>query len=89
MTVVEKAVSMFLNRSVEMKETVTRFRELNPTEFDDEKRLSAKLMRMAIETVEEAMGISSELQRVRAYALTAAKSDENLDIFVDQTELDS
>lgn len=80
---VQKAVQFGIQRSRMLNELVTRFRELN-SEFDDLK-LGAKLLRFAVETVEEANGISLELKRYQAYIKVADKSAnvalKNADIF--------
>jgi len=80
---VEKAVAHAMTRSVDFKTLLDRFREINP-EFDDMK-MGAKLLRFAIETVEESHGITAELKRYHAYIEVADKSAnvklKNHDIF--------
>lgn len=78
---VSKAVSHGLKRSFEMRALVERIREINPW-FDDELKLGAKLLSLAIETTEEAVGISAELKRYKAYVDVADRSaNVNADIF--------
>lgn len=62
----ERSVNRFLDRAKENLECVTRVQELNP-EFED-LRGGAKLLRVIAETAEEAMGLSYELQKLRALA---------------------
>lgn len=89
LVVVQKAVSLHLKRSKELKQLVDRIAEINqPTEESagwDDIKLGSKLLRFAIETVEEANGISAELKRYHAYVDVADKSANigirNVDIF--------
>lgn len=77
-----KAVSSGLGRAKELKNLVHRIVEINP-EWQDIK-LGARLERFAIETVEEANGISAELRRYKTFVEVADRSANvgvNADIF--------
>lgn len=79
---VSKAVSVGMGRARELKNLVYRIAEINP-EWQDIK-LGAKLERFAIETVEEANGITAELRRYKAFVEVADRSANvgvNADIF--------
>jgi transcriptional regulator with XRE-family HTH domain len=74
-----KFVSNMLTRSKENLEYVEHVRQSNE-EFDD-LRGGAKLLRLLAETAEEAMGLSYELNKIRALSDVAKKENVNLDIF--------
>jgi division protein CdvB (Snf7/Vps24/ESCRT-III family) len=76
-----KSITSALTRSKENLQQVERVRELNP-EFD-EMRGGAKLLRLLIETAEEAMGLGYELNKLRALNNVAKQENDNLDIFKD------
>jgi transcriptional regulator with XRE-family HTH domain len=76
----EKAVSRTIFRSKENLETINRVREINP-DYDDKIKLGSKLARLLEETAEEAMGMSYDLKRYRAFVDMAKKDGVNLDIF--------
>jgi transcriptional regulator with XRE-family HTH domain len=76
-----KSITSALTRSKENLQQVERVRELNP-EFD-ELRGGAKLLRLLIETAEEAMGLGYELNKLRALNNVAKQENDNLDIFKD------
>jgi transcriptional regulator with XRE-family HTH domain len=79
--VIFTGISRFLERAKENMECVNRVQELNP-EFE-ELRGGAKLLRILAETAEEAMGLSYELQKLRALTDVAKPDNVNLDIFED------
>lgn len=77
-------VSKFLGRAKDNLDLLKTVRELNPS-FDDDLRGGSKLMRFLVETAEDAMGLTHELKKIRAYSDVAKKNGVdvgvNLDIF--------
>jgi actin-like ATPase involved in cell morphogenesis len=76
-----KAITNMLARTKENLEYVEHVRQSNE-EFDD-LRGGAKLLRLLAETAEDAMGLSYELNKIRALSDVAKKENVNLDIFGD------
>jgi transcriptional regulator with XRE-family HTH domain len=74
-----KAITNMLARTKENLEYVEHVRQSNE-EFDD-LRGGAKLLRLLAETAEDAMGLSYELNKIRALSDVAKKENVNLDIF--------
>lgn len=79
--IIFKSVSGLITRAKENNAYVKKFRE-NNSKFDDLKG-GNRLLYLLASTAEDAMGLSYELQRIRALHDVAKKTQLNLDIFDD------